>query len=237
MDLNGKVVLITGSTGELGTSVTMTFLGKGATVIGLGSRQSSLEDLRSKLNVNVDRFSGLVVDVLDASSIGSAVDNVVENHRGIDVLINLVGGFVGGSPLHETSEEKWDKMMALNAKSVFLCMKKVLPQMFERKSGRIINVGGKGGVQATTGTAAYSASKAAVINLTQTVAAEGRENNITANVVIPSIIDTKANRDAMPEADFGRWVTPDSVAKVIVFLCSEEAKDISGAVIPVYGRS
>ena len=237
MNFQNKVVVITGSTGELGGAVTQSFLDAQANVVGFGSRDATLQTLKSRLGANADRFTGLAVNVLDESSIARAVRKIMEVQQRIDMLINLVGGFVGGVSFPDTTAEQWDKMMAMNAKSVFLCCRNIFPHMTDKKFGRIINIAGKGGLQPIPGMSAYSASKAAVINLTQAIAAEGQEHNVTANVVIPSIIDTAANRAAMPDADFLKWVTPKAIAQTILFLCSDEAEDISGSVIPVYGAS
>ena len=194
MNFQNKVVVITGSTGELGGAVTQSFLDAQANVVGFGSRDATLQTLKSRLGANADRFTGLAVNVLDESSIARAVRKIMEVQQRIDMLINLVGGFVGGVSFPDTTAEQWDKMMAMNAKSVFLCCRNIFPHMTDKKFGRIINIAGKGGLQPIPGMSAYSASKAAVINLTQAIAAEGQEHNVTANVVIPSIIDTAANR-------------------------------------------
>jgi len=234
MNLKDKVAIISGSTGALGTVVTQTFLAAGAKVVALYSRESSLETLKSKVT---QELVAIKTDVLNEASVQEMVKEVLENHGRIDILINLVGGFLGGVSIVETSEEQWDKMMNLNLKSVFFNCRNILPVMIKQKSGRIITIGAKGGVKAVSGMSAYSASKAGLINFTEALAEEGREQNITANVVIPSIIDTSDNRKAMPDAKFENWVKPEMIAETILFLCSDAANEISGAVIPVYGKS
>jgi len=234
MNLENKVAIISGSTGALGTAVTQTFLAAGAKVVALYSRESSLETLKSKIT---QELVAIKTDVLNEASVQEMVKEVLENHGSIDILINLVGGFLGGVSIIETSEEQWDEMMDLNLKSVFLCCRSVLPAMMKQKLGRIITIGGRGGVNAASGMSAYSASKAGLINFTEALAEEGREQNITTNVVIPSIIDTSDNRKAMPAAIFDNWVKPEMIAETILFLCSEAGGDINGAVIPVYGKS
>lgn len=234
MNLKDKVAVISGSTGALGTAVTQTLFAAGAKVVALYSRESSLETLKSKVT---QELVAIKTDVLNEASVQKMVKEVLENHGRIDILVNLVGGFLGGVSIVETSEEQWDKMMNLNLKSVFFNCRNILPVMIKQKSGRIITIGAKGGVQAVSGMSAYSASKAGLINFTEALAEEGREQNITANVVIPSIIDTSDNRNAMPAAIFDNWVKPEMIAETILFLCSEAAGDINGAVIPVYGKS
>lgn len=237
MNLKDKVAILSGSTGALGTAVTQSFLDAGARVVALYSRESSLESLKTKVTQNSERLSAIRTDVLNEASVQGMVKEVLENHRTIDILVNLVGGFLGGVSIVETSEEQWDKMMGLNLKSVFLCCRNVLPAMMKQKSGRIITMGSRSGVNAVSGMSAYSASKAGLINFTEALAAEGRARNITANVVIPSIMDTSDNRKAMPDANFANWVKVEMIAETILFLCSETAGDINGAVIPVYGKS
>lgn len=237
MNLKDKVAILSGSTGALGTAVTQSFLDAGARVVALYSRESSLESLKAKVTQNSERLSAIRTDVLNEASVQGMVKEVLENHRTIDILVNLVGGFLGGVSIVETSEEQWDKMMGLNLKSVFLCCRNVLPAMMKQKSGRIITMGSRSGVNAVSGMSAYSASKAGLINFTEALAAEGRARNITANVVIPSIMDTSDNRKAMPDANFANWVKVEMIAETILFLCSETAGDINGAVIPVYGKS
>ena len=234
MNLKDKVAVISGSTGALGTAVTQTLFAAGAKVVALYSRESSLETLKSKVT---QELVAIKTDVLNEASVQKMVKEVLENHGRIDILVNLVGGFLGGVSIVETSEEQWDKMMDLNLKSVFFNCRNILPVMIKQKSGRIITIGAKGGVQAVSGMSAYSASKAGLINFTEALAAEGRARNITANVVIPSIMDTSDNRKAMPDANFANWVKVEMIAETILFLCSETAGDINGAVIPVYGKS
>ncbi len=234
MNLRDKVAIISGSTGALGTAVTKRFLSAGVKVVALYGRESSLETLKANIT---QEFFAIKTDVLNEVSVQEMIKNVLENHGRIDILVNLVGGFLGGVPIAETTGGQWDKMMNLNLKSVFLNCRNTLPVMMSQKSGRIITIGSKGGLKAVAGMSAYSASKAGLINFTEALSAEGREHNITANVVIPSIIDTPDNRKAMPAANFDNWVKPEMIAETVLFLCSEAAADISGAVIPVYGKS
>jgi NAD(P)-dependent dehydrogenase (short-subunit alcohol dehydrogenase family) len=155
----------------------------------------------------------------------------------IEALVHILGGFGGGRPISETTDKTWDGMMNLNLRAAFCAMRAVLKPMTAAKYGRIVAVGSRAGVEAMPNFAAYSVSKAALVALVKNVAAETKDLGITANVVLPSTIDTPLNRKAMPDADFSRWVRPESIAKSLVWLASEAAGDVSGAVVPIYGRS
>jgi NAD(P)-dependent dehydrogenase (short-subunit alcohol dehydrogenase family) len=156
--------------------------------------------------------------------------------RRIDVLVNIVGGFVY-SKIQDTDEKTWDRMMNMNLKSTFLCSKAVLPQMIKQNYGRIINISSRPALKGSAGVGAYSASKAGVLNLTETIADEVKDYDINVNAILPSTIDTPANRRDMPRADFTKWVKPEEIARVMVFLVSDDSKPISGAGIPVYGKA
>jgi NAD(P)-dependent dehydrogenase (short-subunit alcohol dehydrogenase family) len=152
-------------------------------------------------------------------------------------LVHLVGGFAGGAGVAETSDETWDKMMNINLRTAFCCIRAALKPMQAAGRGRIVAVGTRMAVEPSPNFAAYAVSKAALVALVKNVAAEGQKFGVTANVILPSTIDTPANRAAMPKADFSRWVKPESIAKLLVFLASDAAADTSGAVIPIYGRA
>lgn len=226
MNFKGKIAIITGGSGGLGSGVTNMFSDAGAVVIVAERHPAEVGP----------GTSVIVTDVLDETSVQSLVDTVIRQHGRIDILVNLVGGFAM-SPVDKTPVDELDKMLNLNLKSAFLCCKYVLPHMQARRSGRIINVGSRAAVHPEGGMAAYAASKAAVDAFTQALAAEVLQANITVNAVLPSTIDTPANRAAMPKADPAKWVQPASLAGVIGFLCSDAARDISGALVPVYGKS
>ena len=158
-------------------------------------------------------------------------------HGPIEALVHLLGGFGGGQPVAETSDTTWDGMMTLNLRAAFCSMRVVLKPMTAAKYGRIVAFGSRAGVEPIPNYAGYSVSKAGLVALVKNVAAENKELGITANVVLPSTIDTPLNRKAMPAADFSRWVKPESIAKALVWLASRDAGDVSGAVIPIYGRA
>jgi len=218
-------VLITGANGGLGAAVCQEFLASGATVIGVA--------LKWKQSAP---FTAISADVTTESGCESMVKQALELGP-LDALVHLVGGFAGGSPLTETSDQTWDNMMNVNLRAAFCCMRAALKPMQTAGRGRIVAIGTRMAVEPTPNFAAYAVSKAALVALVKNVAAEGQKFGVTANVVLPSTIDTPANRAAMPKADFSRWVAPEAIAKLLVFLTSDAAADTSGAVIPIYGRA
>jgi NAD(P)-dependent dehydrogenase (short-subunit alcohol dehydrogenase family) len=237
MNFNNKIVLITGATGGLGSAVTGVFLRAGAGVAATHTGVEKFKELETALKPEAGKLLGIKTNVLDSASVKRMTGTVMEKFGRIDALVNLAGGYLGGISIADLNEKQWDDMINLNLKSVFLVCKQVLPVMMKQKSGRIVNITSGGGLQGAEGISAYGASKAGVINITQTLAAEGKKFNISANAVAPGIIDTPANRAAMPGADFSKWVKPESLAEVILFLCSGAARDVSGTVVPVMGKA
>ncbi len=235
MSLTNRIAIITGAGGTLGRAVTRTFLENKARVIACDVNENALKELAD--SSPRDTLDCITTDLMSEKSIVAMTQDVVGRYGKIDVLVNLAGGYLGGVPIAETTEEQWDFMMNLNLKTVFLCGKSVFPIMQRQKYGRIVNVAARPGLRGEPGIAAYSASKAGVINFTQALAAEGLEFNINANAVLPSIIDTPPNRAGMPDADFSAWVSPENLANVILFLASEASASTSGAALPVYGNS
>ena len=173
------------------------------------------------------------VDLLDAAQVASAVRDAVERFGRIDVLCNIAGGFRMGSAVHETSDRDWEFLFDVNVRSLLNCVRAVVPHMIECSGGKIVNVGAGAAQKGVAQMGAYVAAKSAVIRITESMAAELRDRNINVNCVLPSILDTPENRAAMPDADPARWVAPDDLAKVIVFLASKDARAIHGAAIPV----
>jgi len=231
MNFNNKVVVITGGTGALGHAVTQAFLQAAARVVVTYTREAEFDALKEEVSAR-ENLLGIKTNVLDEASVKAMVQQAARFGH-LDVLVNTVGGFLGGVPIVETSLEQFEKMLALNLKSAFLCCKHVLPVMIQQRGGRIINIASKGGLQGGEGITAYGASKAGLINFTQSLAAEGKSHNITANAIIPGTIDTPANRHSMPNANFAEWVTPEALAQTILFLSSNEAQVINGAIVPV----
>ena len=211
---NERVVIVTGASGNLGRAVAAAFEDLGATVVRLERKDA---------------------DLRDAQSVRQAVERALAQHGRIDVLCNIAGAFRMGKPLHETAEADWDFLFEVNAKSVLNLSRAVVPAMLRNGGGKIVNVGAYAALKGAAQMGAYVASKSAVIRITETMAAELRDRNINVNCVLPSIIDTPENRAAMPKADARRWVAPQDLAAVIVFLASDAARAIHGAAIPVTG--
>ncbi len=176
-------------------------------------------------------------DLTDPGSCRQAVTLIIETLGRIDVLANIAGGFTMGEAVHETSEDTWDFMMGLNARSVLNMARAVVPVMLQQGRGKIVNVGAGAGLVGLANMGAYSASKSVVIRLTEAMSAELKNSGINVNCVLPSIIDTERNRADMPDADFERWVSPTAMAEVIGFLASTAADPIHGAAVPVSGLS
>jgi NAD(P)-dependent dehydrogenase (short-subunit alcohol dehydrogenase family) len=165
------------------------------------------------------------------------VERVSAHFGRIDILANIAGGFTMGPPLHETEDRDWDFMMGLNARSVFNTCRAVVPRMLEQGGGRIVNVSARAATEGKGHMGPYCASKAAVLTLTESLAAEHRDTGINVNCILPGTVDTPQNRAAMPDADHSRWVPTSALADVILFLASDAARCVSGAAVPVYGRS
>ncbi len=229
--MKGKQVLLTGGTGGLGMGVTSVVLAQGARVTIPYIVDSEIEGLKERLSPT--DFSKIRFVSVDLSN-EAAVERLVEDMERVDVLIHLVGGFSMGKT-HEYSYAQWKKDFDLNLNTTFLVCKHSLKKMLEHGYGRIVTVGSRGAVQPGGQLAAYCASKAGVVALTKAIADETKGTNITANSVLPSVIDTPANRQAMGSDEADQWVKPESLAQVICFLASEAAKDMRGAAIPVYG--
>jgi len=218
-------VLVTGANGGLGTAVCQAFLDKGASVIGV-----------ARVWKDPAPFATIAADLSTAEGCDAMVKQALE--RGpIDALAHLVGAFSGGSPVAETSDQTWDGMMNINLRTAFCAMRAVLRPMTAAGKGRILAIGSRAAVEPSPNFAAYAVSKAALVALVRNVAAEGKKSGITANIVLPGVIDTPQNRKAMPDADFSKWVAPQSIANWLVWLASDAAADTTGAVIPIYGRS
>ncbi|HVT96538.1 MAG TPA: SDR family NAD(P)-dependent oxidoreductase [Acidobacteriaceae bacterium] len=233
----GKVALIAGGTGGLGRAVSLAFLRASARVIVTWRRQEEFAALANDAADHRDLLTGLELDVTDEAATQQRLGGVIGDMGGIDILVNAVGGYAGGTPLWSISPEVWDRMMALNLRSGYSLCRAVVPLMLNRARGRIVNVASRAAFDHAAGAAAYAASKAAAVAMMDSLAADLRGKGIRVNSVIPSIIDTEANRRAMPNSDFTKWPKPEEIANVILFLCSDDAKLIHGASIPVYGDS
>ncbi|HEX5440330.1 MAG TPA: SDR family NAD(P)-dependent oxidoreductase [Ktedonobacterales bacterium] len=239
-DHSGRVALITGATGGLGPAVVRAFVEAGAVVVGIGSRVDEEREkaIRSQLDSNGNsRLSLLAVDAMDETNVAQVIADTQGAHGRLDILVNGIGGFHAGEPVTQTPLEVWEHMFALNLRPAFLFSKYAARAMADQNWGRIINVSSRAARSSRKNAAAYATAKNAVITLTEAQAEELRDAGVTVNAILPSIIDTPANRTAMPTADTSRWPTAEQIARVVVFLASDDAGLISGASIPVYGRA
>jgi NAD(P)-dependent dehydrogenase (short-subunit alcohol dehydrogenase family) len=232
-----KVALVAGGTGGLGRAVSLAFLEEGAEVVVTYREQKELDGLKREAGENASSLAGHSVDVTDEASVRQLFDKILAEHGRVDVLVNTVGAYAGGVNLWEVESKIFDQMIALNLRSGYVLAKVVLPAMLKQKSGSIVNISSKAAVDHGAGASAYAASKAGALALMDSLAAEVKGTGVRVNSILPSIIDTEANRKAMPSADFAKWPKPADIARVILFLCSDEAKVIHGAAIPVYGES
>ena len=230
-DFSNKVVLITGGTGALGRAVIEAFTSSNAASIATYITDKEAENAKTRIGT----LDLVKADMTKEDQVRKLVSHVVQKHSRIDVLVNVVGGFIGGKKVSELEESEWDKMMNLNLKSAFLISKHVLPVMVLAKHGKMIHISSRTGLKSGGHDSAYAASKSGLIRLVESISEEVKEYGINVNCILPSIIDTDANRKAMPNSDFSKWVKARDLASLVLFLCSEEGKVMNGAAIPAYG--
>jgi NAD(P)-dependent dehydrogenase (short-subunit alcohol dehydrogenase family) len=236
-NFENKIVMVTGAAGNLGTVVAQTFLNYSANLILIDYKKGRLEHLFPQLS-NTDHHLLLEgIDVTELDPMRKIVAKSLNKFGRIDILVNTVGGYQAGKNLIDTSLDTLKYMFVLNTQSVFIACQAVLPPMIDSKYGKIINIGARAGLVGKAKMTAYSASKSAVISLTESISSEVKNININVNCVIPGTIDTPENREMMPDANHAKWVKPESLANLILFLASDYARDIHGAAIPVYGNS
>ena len=224
-----RIVLITGAKGGLGSIVTEAFLAAGDTVVGT-SRSIQAADFASP------RFVAIASDLTDAASARQLVGCIEQRFQQVDTLVHVMGGFSGGKPIAETDDVTWDRMMNLNVRSAFNIFRAVIPRMRAAGRGRIVAIASRAAAEPAANIAAYGASKAALLSLVRSAAAENKDVGITVNAILPGTMNTVANRKADPKADFSRWIPPKDVADLVVFLTSNAAAQITGAAIPIYGQ-
>ena len=229
-------IIVAGGTGGLGRAVSLAFLQEGARVAVSYIHRHELDELKEAAGTAGSKLSGHEVDVTSDAAANAFISEVASG-AGIDALVNTVGGWTGGAPLWEADGATLDRMLALNLKSGYALTRAVVPVMRSRSRGAVVNLIAKAAIEPPAGAGAYAASKAAALALMESLAADLKGSGVRVNCVLPSIIDTEANRKSMPKADFSRWPKPEDIARVILFLCSDEAKVIQGAAIPVYGDS
>jgi NAD(P)-dependent dehydrogenase (short-subunit alcohol dehydrogenase family) len=227
-DFNNQVVLITGAKGGLGTSVTQASLAASAMVVG-SSKSIQDSDFASP------RFAAIPADLTVAESASQLVASTIRRFQKIDALVHVMGGFAGGQPIPETSDETWDMMMDLNLRAAFNILRAAIPPMRKAGRGRIVAISSRQAVEPAANLSAYNTSKAGLVALMRTAALENSDAGITANTILPGTMNTEANRKASPDADASKWVRTERVASLAVFLVSDAGAEITGAAIPVYG--
>jgi NAD(P)-dependent dehydrogenase (short-subunit alcohol dehydrogenase family) len=232
-----RVVSVAGGTGGLGRAVTLAFLADNARVVVTYRKQKDLDTLKALAAGNASQLEGCSVDVTDEAEVSKFIDGIVARHGRLDAMVNTIGGYVGGVKLWELDTKAFDQMLALNLRSGYALARAAVRVMLKQGSGAIVNVAAKAAIDHGAGAAAYAASKAAAVAMIDSLAEDLKGTGIRVNSVLPSIIDTEANREAMPKANFAKWPKPEEIARVILFLCSDGAKVIHGAAIPVFGNS
>ena len=231
----GQVVMVTGGTGNLGGPVARAFAAAGAKVVVVDRNPEKQRTIFPEWVDSPDHWLAAPVDVTNEQEGADTVAQAVARFGRLDVLVNTVGGYRAGKPVHEMDLATWDLMMNLNARATLVMCKAAIPTMLAQGSGKIVNVAARAALAGSANHAAYSAAKAAIVRLTESMAAEVRAQGLNVNCVLPSTIDTPDNREAMPKADPRKWVKPESMAEVILFLASAAARDVHGASLPVYG--
>ncbi len=231
--MRGKTIVITGGFGALGRGVAAAAAERGASVAALDIGPTPPAGLAEQLGANALLLGG--VDLSSSEGARKAMAAVKAKFGRLDALLNIAGGFQWET-IEDGKPESWERMFALNLKTALNACQAALPYLLESGAGRIVNVGAQSALQAASGMGPYAASKSAVHRLTESLAAELKLKGVTVNAVLPSIIDTPANRRDMPKAEFDRWVAPADLAAVMLFLASDEAKAVTGALIPVSGR-
>jgi NAD(P)-dependent dehydrogenase (short-subunit alcohol dehydrogenase family) len=236
--LDGKTAVVTGGTGGLGAAIVTSLLQAGARVAVPFRKAGELEKLRQAAAIPGEApVWGSLVDVADDSAVAGFYESTAEDRGGLHILVNAAGSFEGGKPAHETGWEVWQRQLDSNLKTAVVSSRAAVPHMLRSGGGAIVNVSSRPATESGKNLAAYAAAKRALLALTDAMAAELVEENVTVNAILPSTIDTPANRKAMPGADFSRWVRPGEIARVVLFLVGPDARIISGAHVPVYGRS
>jgi NAD(P)-dependent dehydrogenase (short-subunit alcohol dehydrogenase family) len=233
---SNKVVLVTGGTGGLGRAVTLAFLHEGASVIASYIKKDEADALRDAVGPNA-HLEILPLDATDEAACRALVDGITARYGRLDILVNTIGGYAAGKPAWETEAKIFELMLTLNLRAGYNMISAAVPAMLRRKSGAIVNIASKAAFDHAPGAAAYATSKSAALTLFDCLAQDLKGTGVRANSVLPSIIDTEPNRKAMPDADFSKWPKPEEIAQVILFLCSDEARVVHGAAVPVYGQS
>ena len=229
----GNVVIISGASGGLGQTVSRVFHGQDASVVLVGSRLDGVQTLADELG---DRTLPLVANLIDPAEAEHVVQSTLDHFGRVDILLNLAGGFAGGQPVSTSPADELDRMLDINLRTAYNLSKAAVKPMMEQRWGRIVNVGSRDALKGRAKFSAYAMSKAAVLRLTESMAAEVKSYGITVNAILPGAIDTDANRKSMPDADFSKWVKPQTIAETLLFLTRNDTA-INGAAIPLYGQT
>ncbi len=234
MSIEGKVTIISGATGGLGQEVSRVFHGAGAAVVLVGSRSAGVQALVDELGQ--ERTLPVAANLVDPAGAESVVAATLDQFGRVDILLNLAGGFSGGRPVSQSKAEDLDKMLDINLRTAYNLSQAAVKPMIEQRWGRIVNTASRDALRGRANYSAYGLSKAAVLRLTESMAAEVQQYNITVNAILPGTIDTEANRQSMPQADFSKWVKPATIAQALLFLVQEDTA-INGAALPLYGQT
>jgi NAD(P)-dependent dehydrogenase (short-subunit alcohol dehydrogenase family) len=235
MTVLGGSIVVTGGTGALGSAVVTELMSSGARVVATWVVESERERIEAELG-DLGRLELVEADLLSEGGAGAAVETAMAAPP-LTALVNLVGGFAAGGRVHEAPPDEFERMLQLNVMTAYRTSRAAIGPMLEGGGGSIVCVGAKAAVEPFSGASGYITAKQAVVAFVRALAVEYRDDGIRANAVLPSVIDTPANRAQMPDADHSKWVPPAQIARVIRFLCSNDAEPISGASVPVYGRA
>lgn len=236
MQTTENVIIITGATGNLGSVTAHAFHAAGQRTVLVDRSQERLREMFAGMADSPEHFLAGGVDLSNPASVGKLVADTLARFGRIDALVHTVGVWRGGKPVHEADLSDWDFLYNVNLRTTLLCCRAVIPQMLKQGRGKIVNVSSRDGLGGSAGYAAYSASKSAVLRLTEALAEEAKASNINVNCIMPGTIDTPQNRAANPNADFSKWVEASAIADVIHFLASDASRAINGAAIPVFGK-
>ena len=234
-DFTGRVALVTGAGGNLGAAVARAFRAAGARTVLVDREAKRLRQIFADVQGSPDHLLFGGTDLMAPGELDGVVAQAVEVFGRLDILVNTVGGFRAGQPLHETPMETWDMLLDLNLRTTLVAARAVIPTMLAQHYGKIITIAARAAIVGAANMAAYAAAKAAVLRLTESLAAEMKHAGINVNCVLPGTLDTQQNRQERPDADFSKWVTPEAVASVILFLASDAADAVHGAAVPAYG--
>jgi len=235
--LKDKVMIITGASGNLGRAVAACVQAQGVRMVLVERSAEHLKAAYGEPKGSDQYWLAGNVDMTDPKAVNAMAAEAHKRFGRLDGLVNTVGGFRGGKPVHEADLAEWDFMYDINVRTALHACRAVIPYMLSAQRGRIINIASRNAFQGSPNYAAYSAAKTAVLRLTESLAGELKTRGINVNCIVPGTIDTPQNREAMPKADFSTWVPPEDIANVIVFLLSDEARSVTGTAVPVYGRS